>query len=30
MFKVDGSEGKMCGNVIRCVIKYAYENGWPC
>lgn len=27
MFNSDGSEGKMCGNAIRCVAKYAYESG---
>src|SRR3989344_2001484 len=27
MFNVDGSEGAMCGNGIRCVAKYAYEHG---
>lgn len=27
MFNADGSEGKMCGNAIRCVGKYAYERG---
>lgn len=27
MFNADGSEGKMCGNAIRCVAKYVYENG---
>jgi len=27
MFNADGSEGMMCGNAIRCVGKYAYENG---
>lgn len=27
MFNADGSEGKMCGNAIRCVGKYAYEAG---
>ncbi len=27
MFNADGSEGKMCGNAIRCVGKYLYENG---
>ena len=27
MFNLDGSEGKMCGNAIRCVGKYAYERG---
>lgn len=26
MFNADGSEGKMCGNAIRCVGKYFYEN----
>ena len=26
MFNADGSEGKMCGNAIRCVAKYLYEN----
>ena len=26
MFNADGSEGKMCGNAIRCVGKYLYEN----
>lgn len=26
MFNIDGSEGKMCGNAIRCVAKYVYEN----
>ena len=26
MFNADGSEGKMCGNAIRCVAKYAYEK----
>lgn len=26
MFNVDGSEGKMCGNAIRCVAKYVYDN----
>lgn len=26
MFNADGSEGKMCGNGIRCVGKYAYDN----
>lgn len=25
MFNADGSEGKMCGNAIRCVAKLAYE-----
>lgn len=27
MFNSDGSEGKMCGNGIRCVGKYAYDHG---
>ncbi len=26
MFNLDGSEGKMCGNGIRCVAKYLYDN----
>ena len=26
MFNLDGSEGKMCGNAIRCVGKYVYDN----
>ena len=26
MFNADGSEGKMCGNAIRCVGKLLYEN----
>ncbi|MCL2221533.1 MAG: diaminopimelate epimerase [Oscillospiraceae bacterium] len=26
MFNSDGSEGKMCGNAIRCVAKYLYDN----
>lgn len=26
IFNKDGSEGKTCGNGIRCVAKYAYEN----
>ena len=26
MFNEDGSEGKMCGNGIRCVAKYAYDH----
>ncbi len=27
MFNLDGSEGNMCGNAIRCVAKYLYDNG---
>ena len=27
MFNLDGSEGSMCGNAIRCVGKYLYDNG---
>ncbi|MCR5263442.1 MAG: carbamoyl-phosphate synthase large subunit [Clostridiales bacterium] len=26
MFNSDGSEGMMCGNAIRCVAKYLYDN----
>ena len=26
MFNLDGSEGKMCGNAIRCVGKYLYDH----
>lgn len=26
MFNADGSEGKMCGNAIRCVAKYLYDH----
>ena len=26
MFNIDGSEGEMCGNGIRCVAKYAYDH----
>lgn len=27
MFNADGSEGRMCGNAIRCVGKYLFESG---
>ena len=27
MFNLDGSEGKMCGNAIRCVAKYLCDEG---
>lgn len=27
MFNLDGSEGRMCGNGVRCVAKYIYDNG---
>ena len=27
MFNADGSEGAMCGNAIRCVCKYLYDQG---
>lgn len=27
MFNIDGSEGNMCGNAIRCVGKYLYDSG---
>lgn len=27
MFNADGSEGKMCGNGVRCVAKFVYDNG---
>jgi len=26
MFNADGSEGKMCGNAIRCIAKYVYDR----
>lgn len=28
MFNADGSEGMMCGNAIRCVARYVYEEGY--
>ena len=28
MFNADGSEGRMCGNAIRCVGKYVYDHGY--
>ena len=27
IFNLDGSEAEMCGNAIRCVGKYLYDNG---
>lgn len=27
MFNVDGSEGEMCGNALRCVVKYLDDRG---
>ena len=27
MFNYDGSQAQMCGNGIRCVGKYVYDNG---
>lgn len=27
MYNADGSAGRMCGNGIRCVAKYVYDNG---
>ena len=30
MYNLDGSRGKMCGNGIRCVGKYAYGNRRLC
>lgn len=28
MFNVDGSEGRMCGNAVRCVAKYMHDSGY--
>ena len=28
MFNLDGTEGRMCGNGIRCCAKYIYDHGW--
>ncbi len=28
MYNLDGSEGRMCGNALRCIGKYVYENGF--
>lgn len=28
MFNADGSEGEMCGNGLRCVVKYAVDRGF--
>ena len=29
MFNADGSEGKMCGNGVRCVAQFLYTHGVP-
>ena len=29
MFNADGSEGKMCGNGVRCVAEFLYTHGLP-
>ena len=29
MFNMDGSEGKMCGNGVRCVAQFLYTHGVP-
>ena len=26
MYNMDGSEGKMCGNGVRCIAKYVYDH----
>ena len=26
MYNLDGSEGKMCGNGVRCIAKYVYDH----
>ena len=26
MFNIDGSEGRMCGNAVRCIAKYVYDR----
>ena len=28
MFNADGSEGKMCGNALRCIGRFLYERGY--
>lgn len=28
MYNADGSKGAMCGNGIRCLAKYVYDNGF--
>lgn len=28
MFNLDGSEGNMCGNAIRCIAKFLYDNAF--
>lgn len=30
MYNIDGSEGSMCGNAIRCVGKYVYDHRLTC
>ena len=27
MFNIEGTEGEMCGNGVRCVAKYAFDHG---